>query len=171
MPKVKREELTQSLLKEYIHYCPNTGDFTYIKKVSNKTVIGKKAGSISKRDGHLEIRFMGTLYRGNRLAWFYMTGEWGTFIDHKNHNELDNSWDNLRDVDRRTNNMNIPMKSNNTSGVMGVWYRKDTNKWVAEIMIDGKKHSLGCFTSLEEATRVRREAERTYGFYSNHGKV
>lgn len=170
--QIKRDELTVKLLKEYLHYDEETGVFTYIKKTGRKSVLGKPVGSISKRDGHLEIRFLGTLYRANRLAWFYMTGTWPKkHIDHKDHNELNNAWKNLRDVSQQENNMNMPMRKDNTSGVMGVWFRKDTNKWAAEIMVDKAKKSLGCYSTIEEATQVRKQAEIDYGFYENPGKA
>ena len=44
------------------------------------------------------------------------------------------------------------LSCNNTSGYRGVSYRKDTNKWSANITIDYKSFSIGCFnTSIEAA--------------------
>ena len=169
MAKIKRQDLTQELLKEYLEYSPISGYFTYLKKTGKKSVVGSNVGSISKRDGHLEIRFFGELYRASRLAWFYMTGVWGLHIDHEDHNELNNAWTNLRSVTQKVNNMNMSTKSTNTSGVTGVWWHKKNKRWIAEIMIDGVKHSLGCFVELIEAATARKQAEAKFGFHKNHG--
>lgn len=169
MAKITRHNLTQKLLKEYLEYNPTSGQFTYIKKTGKKSVVGSIAGSISKRDGHLEIRFFGELYRANRLAWFYVTGSWGLHIDHEDHNELNNSWVNLRSVTQKVNNMNMPRKSTNTSGITGVWWSKKNKNWVAEIMVDKVKHYLGCYTDLHMASAARKTAEALYGFHKNHG--
>lgn len=47
---------------------------------------------------------------------------------------------------------------NNTSGYPGVHQRKN-GRWRAEIMFQGKRHSLGSYDSLEDAWEARREAE------------
>ena len=169
MAKTTRNDLTQELLKEYLEYNPTSGEFTYLKKTGKKSVVGSTAGSISKRDGHLEIRFFGELYRANRLAWFYVTGSWGLHIDHEDHNELNNSWTNLRSVTQKVNNMNMSFKSNNTSGVLGVWLNKKNMRWVAEIMVDGVKHHIGSYADLGVAATARKAAEAFYGFHKNHG--
>lgn len=48
--------------------------------------------------------------------------------------------------------------ANNSSGVRGVSWKKDTKKWWARIEINGKTRSLGYYTSLEDAARAREEA-------------
>ena len=47
---------------------------------------------------------------------------------------------------------------NNTSGYPGV-YRRENGKWRAEIMFQGKRHSLGSYESPEDAWEARAEAE------------
>ncbi len=43
------------------------------------------------------------------------------------------------------------LRSNNTSGFRGIHYRKDLEKWRAQITINKKKKHLGYFTSPIEA--------------------
>ena len=86
----------------------------------------------------------------------------GKVVDHINGDKKDNTISNLRICDKSQNAFNTGLNSNNTSGVKGVWYRKDTNKWVAEIKVNGKKKSLGCYAEKEDAIRVRKEAEIEY---------
>lgn len=50
-------------------------------------------------------------------------------------------------------------QSNNTSGVTGVTWDKNRQKWVAQIRFKNKQYHLGRFDSKEEAIKVRKEAE------------
>lgn len=54
------------------------------------------------------------------------------------------------------------LPKNNTSGVKGVSYDKARQKWAVEIKIEGVRHRLGRFDTLEEATAVRKAAEEKY---------
>lgn len=84
------------------------------------------------------------------------------FVDHINHNKLDNRKSNLRMCSQQENNQNKGIQSNNTSGCPGVNYRKDRGKWRAYICINGKQTHLGFFNTKEEAIKVRKEAEEKY---------
>lgn len=46
-----------------------------------------------------------------------------------------------------------------TTGVRGVTYKKDRNKYEATICFKQKSYYLGSYNTLEEATKVRKEAE------------
>jgi len=68
-------------------------------------------------------------------------------VDHINRNSLDNHKSNLRLVDRRIQTINQGIKSNNTSGVMGVSYDKRGDRWMAKWRdIDGNQCHK-CFSS------------------------
>jgi hypothetical protein len=69
---------------------------------------------------------------------------------------------NLRSADRTQNNQNRIARVDCRSGVRGVMQRKDTKKWRAEIRVNKKLISLGCFQTLEEAAFARKIAEQTY---------
>ena len=47
---------------------------------------------------------------------------------------------------------------NNTSGIKGVNFNKDTGKWMARIQVMGKSKYLGLFATLEEAAQAMNEA-------------
>jgi hypothetical protein len=74
----------------------------------------------------------------------------------------DNRKSNLRPATQTQNLMNTKLRSNNTSGVKGVRWRKDTGKWTATIWVDKKCISLGCFTEFDNAVKARKEAEEKY---------
>ena len=93
-------------------------------------------------------------------------------VDHIFHgktdeNKYDNRKQNLRIVTQSQNCMNQHIRSNNTSGVKGVNWAKDKNKWQAKITINYKQIHLGFFDKFEDAVKVRKEAEEKYfGEYS-----
>ena len=82
-------------------------------------------------------------------------------VDHIRGNQTtnDNRRYNLRVVTHAENQMNRKKQSNNTSGIVGVWYDKKANKWVAEVQAYGNKYRLGRYETINEAALVRKEAE------------
>lgn len=83
-------------------------------------------------------------------------------VDHINRNPLDNRRDNLRICTQHDNCLNRSVYCNNTSGVQGVCWDKNTNKWKVQIMVNGKLTHIGGYNTLEEATEARRQAEIEY---------
>jgi len=49
--------------------------------------------------------------------------------------------------------------ANNKSGVKGVFFSKDRNKWTARIGFQGKQHFIGHFDTVEDAKKARERAE------------
>ena len=74
----------------------------------------------------------------------------------------DNRKLNLRLSDRSKNNMNTLIRKDNTSVVKGVNWSNRPKGWRARIQVNKKRIDLGVYDSLEEATRVRKEAEEKY---------
>lgn len=85
------------------------------------------------------------------------------YIDHIDGNPLNNKISNLRkcsNADNLKNRVKIP--SNNTSGIIGVRFRKDRNKWYSEIQADGETIRLGSYANKEDAIKARKDAEEKY---------
>lgn len=82
-------------------------------------------------------------------------------VDHRNGNGLDNQKGNLRFCTRQQNsfNRNHPCKNNKLT-VKGVW--KVSNKFRAQIMVDGNSIHLGYFNVLGDADSAYRIAEEKY---------
>jgi hypothetical protein len=163
-------ELTRKELKEILHYDPETGVFTRIKRTSNSVNIGDIVSC--KADGYVCVCAKGKQYRAHILAWFYMTGEWPKDqIDHIDHVRDNNIFNNLREATHQENGKNQSMYSNNTSGVTGVtWFKRD-DKWQAQIKANSKNTYLGCFIDKFEAICARKSAENKYGYHENHGNL
>ena len=74
----------------------------------------------------------------------------GMMTDHINHNTLDNRRENLRVV-TRSQNMRNQKSTCGTSRYKGVYWRKDVNKWRAQITLDRKRVSLGFYEKEDDA--------------------
>jgi len=74
-------------------------------------------------------------------------------IDHVNQNKTDNRLSNLRlcEIDSSTNQINVGVRADNTSGYKGVVYREKTGKWEAKISYKEKRIWLGAYTNKEMA--------------------
>lgn len=88
-------------------------------------------------------------------------------VDHIKHKRFDNRKSQLRIVDNSKNQMNSKKRKDNTSGCKGVSWHKKNGMWYAYINVNKKRIHLGYFHKLEEAIRVRKNAEKKYfGKYS-----
>tara|TARA_B110000211_G_scaffold26238_1_gene26779 strand:+ start:110 stop:709 length:600 start_codon:yes stop_codon:yes gene_type:complete len=99
----------------------------------------------------------------HRVAFFLYHGHypvWPNSVDHINHDGCDNRIENLREVTAKEQAMNTRLSKSNTSGVKGVSFLKDRNKWRASANIDGKKTNLGTFATMNEAVAARLKIEK-----------
>lgn len=81
-------------------------------------------------------------------------------VDHIDGNPKNNRKSNLRICQQKENVINKSFMSNNTSGFIGVSYRKDRNKYDPEIRLNGIRCHLGCESTLKEAVYKRAYAEK-----------
>jgi len=117
------------------------------------------AGNIHKTHGYVIIHILGERFRASRLAWLYMTGQWPQHeVDHINGNRADDSWANLREADSSQQKMNTSIRSDNTSGVKGVYWNKRIGKWHARIKAYGVCTHLGYFENFDDAMSARKSA-------------
>jgi len=84
------------------------------------------------------------------------------YVDHINGDKLDNRKLNLRLCTNSQNAMNRKLQNNNTSGSVGVSWSKSVQKWCAYIKINQKRIHLGVFDDINEAIKVRKNAEILY---------
>lgn len=83
-------------------------------------------------------------------------------VDHIDGNTLDNRKSNLRAVTQAQNNVNRLMSKNNKSGVAGVRWAAEKQRWRAGIGIDGGWTELGCYEIFAEAVEARKDAEKNH---------
>jgi len=156
--------MNQATLKDNLHYDPLTGIFTWLKGQRKGKIAGTKHIS-----GRYQICLNQTIYLSHRLAWLYMTNNFVPEIDHKDHNQGNNKWNNLRSVTHKENQKNQSLKQTNTSGIMGVSWSNIRQKWCAQIQHENKAYNLGRFNDFFEACCARKSALNHFGFHKNHG--
>ena len=139
--------ITQDYLKSILYYDEETGDFVW-KIDKGKCKINEIAGCL-RSDGYVIISIDDKDYLAHRLAWFYMTGVWPERIDHENVIPSDNRWKNLREATVSQNGFNCHTYINNRLGIKGV--KAVHNRFMARIVINGKRIYLGLFNTAEEA--------------------
>lgn len=157
------------ILKSLISYDPDTG-VIISKKGCGVGNEGSPCGYVDNC-GYLQMSIAGKAHRLHRLAWFYVYGRWPSGrIDHINGVKTDNRMCNLRECKNGENARNTRRRKDNTSGVTGVTWCKQTRKFRAQIHYKGKTRPLGRFDSFVKAWEARLVAEVSSGLFTvRHG--
>ena len=154
--------ITADRLRELLHYCPETGIFTWLISTNRRIKIGSVAGTLNSR-GYICININGKIYKSHRLAWLYVHGNWpANNIDHIDGSRSNNAISNLRDVNQSINQQNrrIAKINNKSTGLLGV--TKRNNQFLAQIMINGKSKYLGLFDDANVAHEAYLAAKRIH---------
>lgn len=160
--------ITQKRLNEVLEYDPETGFFTW-KIPNRKNQIGKKAGHLRK-DGRDVIMLDGKSYYSHRLAWLAIYGVMPQLIDHKNMDVRDNRISNLRIACKSTNSCNRPLNVQNKSGVKGISWSSQSQKWAASFKFLGKNYHVGLFKDIQDAKNALvKKREEIQGEFAHHG--
>lgn len=119
--------------------------------------VPKPARTMNKALGqgkpYLGIGFMNRQHKVHRLVWTYFHGHTDLEIDHIDRNKMNNRIENLRAVDRVTNQNNTAaVRKSNTSGYKGVNWHK--GKWYVRARVNGKRIAVGRFDDIIEAARA-----------------
>lgn len=167
--------ITQKRLKEVIQYKKETG-IAYWKERSrcdfDANYAGNEVGCVANIGGRKVItcKVDYKQYYLHRLIFLYYHGWMPIFVDHINGNSLDNRICNLRDGSNGINNKNCKKRTDNTSGVGGIYKHTKTGKWVVRISIKGKRKHFGCFDDFFEACCVRFSVINSDSYTVRHGR-
>lgn len=152
--------MTQEELKSVITYNPETGVFRWLASKAGRRA---EAGTVLEPRGYVQLCIDGRRYLAHRLAWLYVHGVWpDSYVDHINRDPRDNRLANLRQATHAENLQNKGKSTNNTSGHLGVSWRKDCARWEARLMVNRKSRHLGFFEHLEDAVSARKAAEQLH---------
>lgn len=158
--KIEREKLL-SITKEY-----NENGNCIIKIQETEVIIDEELYyDIIKYKWHInKYGYCIGIINGKdvRLHRYIMNYTGIDFIDHINHNKLDNTRKNLRIVTPQQNSINTSSRKGSTSKYVGVSYDNSRNKWLAMITIDRKLKNLGRFNNEIDAAKVRDAATKQY---------
>lgn len=137
--------------------------FYYDKGVLYWRTTGVRAGSCKNKDGYWVISKGKKRMLRHRAVWIMHNGPIpkNKVINHINGIPGDDRIENLEVVSQKENasikrvNKNI----NNVSGITGVSYCSEKDKWYANIMIDHHTINLGRYEDFFEACCARKSAE------------
>ena len=93
---------------------------------------------------------------------FVLGAEDSVQVDHINGDKLDNRKTNLRLCNNSQNHANGGVRSDNTSGYVGITWDDKRHKWRAQITYLCKGYNLGRYATPEEAAKVYDEAAKKY---------
>jgi hypothetical protein len=173
-PSISKEP-SRDRVTEVLDYDASTGVFRWKIINSNRTKIGSVAGSIAKspRGPYRVIGIDGVKYRASALAVMCVTGVWPTeLVDHRNHNTLDDRFDNVRPATYQENSFNTGAHVDNATGLKGVHLHVD-GRYRAQISVNRKRAHLGLFATASQAHQAYlAAAERLHGefFYGGDNR-
>lgn len=177
------------LLRQLLSYDRQTGRLTWIERnarnirngggtarsaaVWNGKYAGRPADATIS-NGYRIVVVHGRRIPAHRAAWAIEFGTWpNAEIDHLNHVRCDNRIENLRDVPRSENCKNQSLRSDNKSGLVGIWERKPKAwgaRWQVIISAGGRIVQRRAFRCLGAAVRFRNDGYRSRGFLPQHGE-
>jgi len=142
----------------------------YIKNSTNpRTKVGEICGYRGP-NGYLRVKINYKPFMVHRVIWAMVHGAWPKeMIDHINGARDDNRLENLRDATCSENLWNQGIAKNNKSGVKGVSWSAQNQKWKAVVKFKRKPNFIGYFNTLEDADAAIREArEKLHGQFARH---
>ncbi len=172
--------VSSEYLKECFSYNKDTGKVFWKKRPAHhyarrsdmvrqhSTYSGNLVGGVGNH-GYLTVFLRGKGRLLHRLIFCMENGYYPEMVDHINHNRTDNRLRNLVAADPLSNSRSASKNRQNTSGLNGVYWDKQTNKWRTWIYDRGNTFNLGRFADKEDAYAVRRDAESHLGYHPNHG--
>lgn len=100
------------------------------------------------------------IYRMNRIL---VNAKEGEYVDHINHNTLDNRLENLRITDNITNILHRKSANkNSTTGVRNVSYDSKQDKYIVQLQVNGRNKTFGTYDNLTDAEKLANELREKY---------
>lgn len=142
--------ITIDELRHLFEYDPESGILVAVNRKRRTDLNGKPVGC-PHGNGYLDVRLGRKLYYVHRLCWAHYYGDWANIIDHINGNKIDNRICNLREASSKLNGLNRGEQKNNTTGLKGVVFRADTNNFMWQFIVEGKRYTKSGFPTAEAA--------------------
>jgi len=134
----------------------------------NKIHINKKRGNYYTTDLHL-LGKRKTFQTHRLLAIAFIPNtENKKYVNHIDHNPMNNSLDNLEWVNQMENSCHAQKKIKRTSKYIGVGWDKYHSKWKSQIYFKGKSIHIGSFKTEQEAYEARKKFEQDNGISNKY---
>jgi len=161
LQKLKEAGLSQSLVRGWFNYNPETGWLTW---KSGSSWLGpgtgkggnrrqdKRAGT--KNNGYRRIQIGKLLYLEHRLIWLHVYGSlprWPNVVDHINNDGSDNRLVNLREATPAQNVINTRRRI----GIRNVWQTK--TGWSVRLNLNFKTREKACQFAYETMKKFHGE--------------
>lgn len=170
---------SQEYLKECFDYNEITGDLVrrprplhhFKTKRAYAVALSKSMRAVNtiSTEGYVKVFLDGKSLYAHRIIWIIKTGNQPCVIDHIDHDRSNNSWINLRNVTCDGSSKNLGLRSDNTSGITGVYFNKHLKKWAAQCSINGKIKYIGIYSDIHDASQAVLLFRRNNDFHDNHG--
>lgn len=144
-------------LQCYVFYWEDREKVMLIDKCDFAEVNKYRWKYFERNDGYIRVLARVDGVEMSLLRFLGLSG-----YDHKDRNPLNNLRTNLRPATFNANAQNRNKQKNNTSGVIGVVWHKQSQKWESRINITGKRKTLGRFKDIIDAIKSRLMAEMQY---------
>ena len=154
MSKRKKFAIRAILIEGDIAYVPLTQGYEAIIDAADVPLVREWNWSAWKFGDLIyacRTDYSGSKQRTVRMHRVIMGEPDGIGIDHRDNNGLNNRRENLREATNEQNARNRRIRSDSTSGLKGVSWRKSEGKWTASIGVSGKRKHLGYFNTPEAA--------------------
>jgi len=155
--------ITQERVRELFDYRED-GALVWIKRTSNVVSVGDVAGCVGA-DGYERTKVDGMGYLNHRLVWLWHRGRFPVGgLDHIDRIKTHNFIENLREATQTGNMRNTGNRRHNTSGVKGVGWNKESEKWRARVTSTWETVLVGKCADFLEAVCHRLAAEQCLGW-------
>jgi hypothetical protein len=152
------------------------GDLWWRWQVNSRARLDRPAGSVV-RGGYRQIQVGGRRWLAHRLTFFIHNPEWNifdwtanNFVDHRDHDVLNNDIANLRVATTGENQHNRVANRVGSSRFKGVGWHKGMRKWAASVMLNGRQRHGGYFHDEDEANaKAIAMREELHGEFVRHG--
>jgi hypothetical protein len=151
--------LTQEILLEAFEY--KEGILYWKNPTSRSVKIGNEVGC-KNSNGYRLASIKGKYIQTHRAIFLMHYGYLPEYVDHIDGNKSNNKVENLRAVTKAQNAWNSKLPSTNKSGIRGVSWNKQTNKWRVAINVNGRAIHLGRFSDIKDAQKVIESARIQY---------
>ena len=164
-----RGDITVIFLKYKEQILETSIDTKYLPLISSFNVLWDVYLSKSSNSFYVRCRKMNNGTRTTfLLARVIVNAQKGNDVDHINHDTLNNTKSNLREVTHSQNMQNKNAYKNSKSGMRGVIWHNGKSRWSAQIMSNGKYLYRKMFKNVEDAEKAVKEARKHHFHYATN---